>query len=75
MFIVLIKILCLLYALWTAISLIICLIQSSTAADITYFLCRPLLIFSTSMFLGVIFWVVFIVFAVYALNWGLTLLI
>lgn len=75
MLIVILKILCLLYALWTAISLIICIIQSTTAADITYFLCRPLLIFSESMFMGVILWVVFIVFAVYALNWGLTLLI
>ena len=71
------KILCLIYVLWTAISLIWCLIESASAADITYFLCRPLKIelFTTSMFKGVILWVVCIILAVYALNWGLTLFI
>lgn len=69
------KILCLIFALWTAISLIICVFGSRSAEDITYYLCRPLLIFSTSMFLGVILWVLFIIGAVYAMNWGLTLFI
>lgn len=72
---IILKILCLIFALWTAISLIICLFSSKSAADITYYLCKPILIFSTSMFLGVILWIAFIIGAVYAMNWGLTLFI
>lgn len=68
------KILCLAYALWSIIAIILDLAESKKASDITYFLCRPLRIFSTHMISGTIMWILAIVAAVYAFNYGITLL-
>lgn len=62
---IVLKIFCLLYALWTAISLVWDLIESSKASDFTYFLCRPLRLFGTTMLNGIIIWIICIVLAVY----------
>ena len=67
------KILCLLYALWTIIDIVLDLAESKKASDITFFLCRPLRIISTHMIPGTILWIIAIVAAVYAFNYGITL--
>ena len=70
---IVLKVFCLLFALWTVVSIVWCLMESSRASDFTYFLCRPLRLFGTSMFTGVILWIVAIIVAVYAFNFGITL--
>ena len=67
------KIFCLLFSLWTIISLIWGLVESSKASNYTYFLCRPLRLFGTTLFTGVILWTVFIIAAIFACKFGLTL--
>lgn len=67
------KVFCLLFALWTAIALIWDLAESSRASDFTYFLCRPLRLFSTSMFTGTILWIICIILAVFACIFGISL--
>lgn len=67
------KLLCLLYALWTIIAISIDLAESKKASDITYFLCRPLRLISTHMITGTVLWIIAIVAAVYAFNFGLTI--
>ena len=70
---IVLKIFCLLFALWTAIALIWELVESSKASDFTYFLCRPLRLFGTTMLSGTIIWIICIILAVYAFNFGITL--
>lgn len=67
------KILCLLYVLWTIISIVLDFAESKKASDITYFLCRPLRVICTHMISGTILWILAIVAAVYAFNYGITL--
>ena len=67
------KSLCLIYVLWVVVSLVWDLKESKSGSDFTYFLCRPLRLFSTPIFTGVIVWIVAIVAAVYAFNYGITL--
>ena len=68
-----VKVLCLLYALWTIIAIVLDLAESKKASDITYFLCRPLRVISTHMISGTILWILAIIAAVYAFNYGITL--
>lgn len=70
---IVLKIFCLLFALWTAIALIWDIVESSKASDFTYFLCRPLRLFGTTMLSGTIIWIICIILAVYAFNFGITL--
>ena len=69
-----VKVLCLLYALWTFIAIVLDLAESKKASDTTYFLCRPLWVISTHMISGTILWILAIIAAVYAFNYGITLL-
>ena len=72
---IVLKIFCLLFALWTAISLIWGLIESYKTSDITYFLHRPLRLFGTTTLSGIIIWAVCTILAVYACNFGITLFV
>ncbi len=69
------KVFCLLFALWTIVSLIWSLVESAKVSNYTYFLCRPLRLFGTPPLSGTIIWIISIFVAVYAFLYGISLFV